>query len=103
MDDFRCPSAPLRPRADSPEGRYKDSYDYSVFRRVLVDPFRMAGSTGFVTAGFDWEPRRAVRIGVADRAGSMLIMIVDGVFLTARVARHLGLLDLARRGLGGAR
>ena len=34
----------------SPEGCYEDSYDYSVFRRVLLEPFRQAGSTAFVTA-----------------------------------------------------
>jgi hypothetical protein len=31
--------------------RYRD--DYSALRRVLIDPFRMGGSTGFVTRQFD--------------------------------------------------
>ncbi|MGZ8804778.1 MAG: uridine kinase, partial [Microbacterium sp.] len=58
IDDFH------RPRAEryangrhSPEGFYRDSFDYSTFRRVLIDPFREGGqtgaSTGFQLAAFD--------------------------------------------------
>src|SRR5882757_437415 len=61
IDDF------LRPRAlryaqgrDSAKGHYEDAYDYSLFRRVLVDPFRMNGSTGFQLAGFDEHRDQAV-------------------------------------------
>jgi uridine kinase len=39
--------------ADSAEVRYRNTYDYSVLRRVLIDPFRMGGSTGFVAAAYD--------------------------------------------------
>src|SRR5690606_19480267 len=35
------------------ETGYLDAYDYESFRRVLVEPFRLGGSTGFVTANFD--------------------------------------------------
>ena len=28
---------------------------YGAFRRVLVEPFQMAGSTGFVSAFWDWR------------------------------------------------
>ena len=38
---------------DSAEVRYRNTYDYSVLRRVLIDPFRMGGSTGFVAAAYD--------------------------------------------------
>jgi hypothetical protein len=38
---------------DPAELAYRAAYDYGAFRRVLVDPFRMGGSTGFVPAFFD--------------------------------------------------
>ena len=37
----------------SPRAHYEDAYDYSLLRRILLDPFHTAGSTGFVLAGFD--------------------------------------------------
>lgn len=38
---------------ETPERLYRHGYDYSALRRVLVEPFRMGGSTGFVTRQFD--------------------------------------------------
>ena len=81
IDDF------LKPRADryaqgrdSAKGRYEDAYDYSVFRRVLIEPFRMNGSTGFVTKAWDEHADRQVEpkwlSGPADA-----ILIVDGSYL----------------------
>src|SRR5690606_11103317 len=53
---------------------------YSVLRRVLLEPFRMAGSTGFVTAAFDLERDAPIEpvwlTGPADA-----ILVIDGVFL----------------------
>ena len=47
LDDFLLPRARRYARGrSSAQGRYEDSYDYSLFRRVLVDPFLMAGSAG---------------------------------------------------------
>lgn len=81
IDDF------LRPRAeryaqgpDSPAGRYDDAYDYSVFRRVLVEPFRMNGSTGFVVAAFDEQ--RDAQIEPKWLSGPPdAILLVDGSYL----------------------
>jgi uridine kinase len=81
MADFLCPRVRREMRgADSALGRYEDAYDYSAFRRVLLGPFRLAGSTGFSTAFFDakrdvpyeskWET------GPADA-----VLVVDGEFL----------------------
>jgi uridine kinase len=50
LDDFRLPRATWD---DTPEGRYRHRYDYAQFRRVLIEPFTLGGSTGFVTAAFD--------------------------------------------------
>ena len=81
MGDFLYPRVRRDARgADSAVGRYEDAYDYSAFRRVLLGPFRLAGSTGFSTAFFDakrdvpfeskWET------GPADA-----VLVVDGEFL----------------------
>lgn len=81
IDDFHRPRE-LRYRAGrhSAEGYYRDAFDYSLFRRVLLEPFRMGGSTGFQLRGFDLQRDQPVEsawvTGPADA-----ILIVDGVFL----------------------
>ncbi|MEO8263698.1 MAG: uridine kinase, partial [Pseudolysinimonas sp.] len=46
IDDFLKPRAARYAQGrDSAKGRYEDAYDYSVFRRVLIEPFGMNGST----------------------------------------------------------
>lgn len=81
LDDFHRSRAERHARgADSPEGYYRDSFDYSTFRRVLLEPFRLGGSTAFVTAAFDH--RRDAAIPAKWRTGPQdAILIVDGVFL----------------------
>jgi uridine kinase len=65
---------------ESPRGYYESSYDYRALRRALIDPFRMAGSTGFSTTAFDMKRDAPVvtswLTGPAD-----LVLIIDGVFL----------------------
>ncbi|HWR86334.1 MAG TPA: uridine kinase [Rhodoglobus sp.] len=73
IDDFQ------RPRAERGD-RYDTAFDYDLFRRVLVEPFRLAGSTGFTTAAFD--ARRDVPLESEWRTGPQdATLIVDGVFL----------------------
>lgn len=81
LDAFHRSRAERHARgADSPEGYYRDSFDYSTFRRVLLEPFRLGGSTAFVTAAFDH--RRDAPIPAKWRTGPQDgILIVDGVFL----------------------
>jgi uridine kinase len=80
-----------RPRADryrrgrsSPEGFYRDSYDYATFRRVLIDPFRegrqTAGAAGFQLAAFDLVRDRPVESQWVT-APLDAVLIVDGIFL----------------------
>lgn len=84
-----------RPRADrylrgshSPLGYYEDSYDYDLFRRVLVEPFRMGGSTGFVTVAYD--VRRDAQVEMDWKTGPQdATLIVDGVFLNRPELRGL--------------
>jgi hypothetical protein len=38
---------------ETPERFYRHGFDYSALRRVLLEPFRLGGSTAFVTQVFD--------------------------------------------------
>lgn len=81
IDDFHRPRE-LRYRAGrlSPEGYYRDAFDYSLFRRALLEPFRMGGSAGFQLRGFDL--RRDVPVESAWVTGPAdAVLLVDGVFL----------------------
>ncbi|MET1044926.1 MAG: uridine kinase [Microbacteriaceae bacterium] len=89
ISDFQRPRADRYLRGqDSAEGYYRDTFDYSVFRRVLIEPFRMGGSTGFVTSAFDTARDTQVEpkwlSGPADA-----ILIVDGIFLNRPELRGL--------------
>ncbi|WP_426515817.1 uridine kinase [Diaminobutyricibacter sp. McL0618] len=81
MEDFHRPRAErYRDGRESPVSFYRDSFDYQTFRRVLVDPFRMAGSTGFQTAA--WDVRRdAATVSRWVTGQPDGVLIVDGVFL----------------------
>ena len=73
IDGFHRPRAERYRRGRrSPEGFYRDSYDYQTFRRVLIDPFRegwqTAGTTGFQLEAFDLGRDTPVTIGVGRRA-----------------------------------
>ena len=81
MDDFYRSKAERHARgAESPDGYYRDSFDYSTFRRVLLEPFRLGGSTAFVTAAFDHV--RDLPVQAKWRTGPKDAMLVlDGIFL----------------------
>ena len=66
--------------ADTAAGYYATAYNYSLLQRVLIDPFKSGGSTGFVLAGFD-EARDTGYQSKWMTAGADAILIVDGVFL----------------------
>lgn len=81
IDDFHRKREDRYARGrDSADGYYSDSFDYSLFRRVLIEPFRMAGSAGFQLVGFDEE--RDVGEEMRWVTGPRdAVLIVDGVFL----------------------
>lgn len=81
LDDFLNPAEQRYARGrNSAEGYYRDAYAYDVFRRVLIEPFRMGGSAAFVTAAFDKE--RDVALEPKWRTGpDDIFLIVDGGFL----------------------
>lgn len=65
---------------ETPERFYRDAFDYSTLQRVLLDPFRMAGSAGFQTTA--WDVRRDAPTLTRWVTGqSDGVLIVDGVFL----------------------
>lgn len=81
----------LRPRAERERAgwldggaQYREAYDYSLLRRVLVDPFHTGGSTGFVLTGFDAVRDQPVFQPKWMSAGSAAILVLDGVFLHRR-------------------
>ena len=81
ISDFHTPRAfRTRRGPETPEGYYRDAFDYVTLRRVLLDPFRLAGSTGFQTAAFDEERD----VPVESRwltAGPDAVLVIDGEFL----------------------
>lgn len=93
IDDFHRPRAERYARGkDSAEGFYRDSYDYSLFRRVLIEPFRegvqTGASTGFQLAAFDVR-RDAPLEAQWTTAPRDAVLIVDGVFLLRPELRGL--------------
>lgn len=85
IDGFHRPRAERYARGRrSPEGFYRDSYDYATFRRVLIDPFRdggqTGGATGFQLDAFDLDrdtPTETAWVTAPRDA----VLIVDGIFL----------------------
>lgn len=74
--------------AESEERLYRHGYDYSALRRVLVEPFRMGGSTGFVTKVFDPDSDAWVEptwLTAPDAA----VLIIDGQFANRKELRGL--------------
>jgi uridine kinase len=65
---------------DSPEGFYRDSYDYETFRRVLVDPFKDPVTESVVLAAFDHRRDAPVEPKWASVRDDT-ILLVDGIFL----------------------
>jgi uridine kinase len=72
MGDF------LKPR--TARGAGDQAYDETTFRRVLLDPWRLAGSTGFQTAAFD-AARDVPALSEWKTAPADAVLIVDGAYL----------------------
>ena len=87
VDGFHRPRAERYARGrESPEGFYRDSYDYDAFVATLIDPFRKGGS--FRTAVFDVTLDQAVEAPEVS-AGEQDVLIVDGIFLHRPELRDL--------------
>ena len=81
VDGFHQPrAARYRLGRDSPEGFYRESYDYAALRRALLDPLGPGGSRRYCTATFDVAANLPVTPEeMVARPGS--ILLVDGLFL----------------------
>ncbi len=89
VDRFHRPRAERYARGiDSAEGYYQDSFDYEQFRRVLIEPFRLGGSAGFVTEAFDVERDTPIEMQW-QTAPQDATLVVDGAFLNRPELRGL--------------
>ena len=66
--------------ADTPDRYYRCGFDESALRRVLVEPFRLGGSTAFVTRV--WDPTRDAWVEPKWITGPEdAILVLDGRFV----------------------
>ncbi len=89
MNDFVAPRA--RREAWGPasaESLYGNTYDLSVLRRVLIDPFRMGGSTGFVAAAYDRAREQQIQAKWLT-APEDAILVISGEYLQRPELRGL--------------
>lgn len=89
MDRFYRPQAERNARGQGTAAEfYANAFDYSTFRRILVEPFRLGGSTAFVTAAFDLERDMTIAAKWLT-APKDALLIVDGMFLNRSELRGL--------------
>jgi len=81
VDGFHHPR-PVRYRRGrkSPEGFFRDSYDYAALAAVLLEPLSPGGSGRFRRQVFDVEADRPVH-APEERAQPRAILLFDGIFL----------------------
>lgn len=81
VDGFHNPRAiRYRRGRSSPEGFFRDSYDYAALQRCLLDPLSPGGDRRYRTAAFDHRADAPVE-APEQRAASGSVLIVDGIFL----------------------
>ncbi len=80
VDAFHQRSVRYRLGRHSPEGFYRDSYDYATLARVLLDPLSPGGSGRFRRAIFDVEADGFVD-APEEQAAPASILLFDGIFL----------------------
>ena len=81
VDGFHNPrSVRYRRGRESPEGYFRDSYDYAILCRLLLDPLGPGGSGIYRSAAFDHRTDSAVD-APAEAAPFGAVLIFDGIFL----------------------
>jgi uridine kinase len=73
-------SVRYRKGRSSPEGFYRDSYDYAALTRVLRDPLSPGGTGRFRRAVFDVDADLAVN-APEEEAATGAVLLFDGIFL----------------------
>lgn len=80
VDSFHRPRVERYRRGrDSPEGFYRDSFDFAALRAAVVEPTRLDGDRLVVPAAFDHRTDAPVVAAPVDASGA--VVVVDGVFL----------------------
>ncbi len=81
VDSFMFPRVVRYRRGqDSPDACYRDSFDYSALRRVLLDPLGPGGDRRYRHAVYNWHADTALSEPAAT-ASVDAVLLVDGVFL----------------------
>jgi uridine kinase len=81
VDGFHNPRVVRYRRGrSSPEGFFRDSYDYATLRRVLLDPLGAGGTGRFRRAVFDVDRDEPVH-SAEEQAAPGSILLFDGMFL----------------------
>ena len=81
VDGFHHPkSVRYRLGKGSPEGFFRDSYDYPALKAALLDPLSPGGTGRYRTAVFDHREDAPVEIS-EERLEPRAILILDGIFL----------------------
>lgn len=81
VDGFHRPRVErYRQGPDSPEGYYKDTFDYDALRTWLLDPLGPGGSREYRSAVYDFLADKPLVEPLA-RASERSVLLVDGVFL----------------------
>jgi uridine kinase len=81
VDSFHNPRAiRYRRGRTSPDGFFLDSYDYTLLRRVLLDPLSRGGSGRYRAAAFDHVQDRPM-LTPERAAARRAVLIFDGIFL----------------------
>ena len=81
VDGFHNPRAVrYRLGKDSPEGFFRDSYDYPALKAALLDPLSPGGTGRYRTAIFDHRANSPIEVPEA-RAEPGSILIMEGIFL----------------------
>jgi uridine kinase len=89
MDDFHWPRARRYALGrDSAEGFYRDSFDYTTLKRVLVEPFRTGSIGSFVLQAFDLKRDAPIQPKWSSGPEDALL-VIDGIFLNRRELKGL--------------
>ncbi len=81
VDGFHKPRAQrYRLGRDSPEGFYRDSYDYAALEDALLDPLSPGGTGCYRTAVYDVTQEAPVTV-TEKQAAPGAILLFDGIFL----------------------
>lgn len=79
-DGFLAPPRTRHRRGrDSPEGYYRDSFDYGRMVRMLLDPLSPGGNREYIREVYDVRREREVR-RLPELADDDSILVLDGIF-----------------------